>query len=171
MEAEESGLSEEFIRKHEQQMQRSSLIYDFVTSGYDMYNEGDLPPLERLFAAQTRVLRRIAATQDACIIVGRCSDYILYEDPECFRVFVHADPEYRTRRIAQKFRLTEVQARTEMERTDSARERYYRRFANRAWGDRKYYHLSVDSGAVGKLGSVELIAEAVKLWKEQQEKS
>lgn len=168
MEAAESGLSEEFIRKHEQQMQRGSLVYDFLTSGYAMYNEGELPPLERLFAAQTRVLRRIAAEQDACIIVGRCSDYILYQNPDCFRVFIHAEPEYRTRRIARELEISESQARTEMYLTDNARERYYRQFANRAWGDRKYYHLTLNSGALGREGSVKLIAEAIDLWYKQR---
>ena len=168
LEAAESGLSEAFIRKHEQSMLHSTFLYDFATAGYAMYNTEELPPLERLFAAQARVLNRIAAEQEACIIVGRCSDYILYKNPAAFRVFIHADPEYRIKRIAERFGITGDQARKEMYRTDAARARYYRQFTHREWGDRKYYHLSVDSGAVGTTGSVELIAEAVKLWQEQK---
>ena len=66
MEAEESGLSEAFIKAHEQSMSHG-VIYDFVTAGYAMYNT-DLPPLEKLFAAQTRVIQRIAAEQEVCIL-------------------------------------------------------------------------------------------------------
>ena len=164
LEAAESGLSEEFIREHEQSMRRSSLLYDFATAGYAMYNDGELPPLERLFAAQARVQRRIAAEQDACIIVGRCSDYVLYDDPNSFRVFIHGSPEYRTSRIAAQYGISKRQAKNEMERTDAARARYYRQFTNRAWGERKYYHLTVNAGAIGEAGSVKLIAEAVDLW-------
>ena len=168
LEIEESGLSEEFIRKHEQSMLHSTFLYDIATAGYAMYNSDELPPLERLFAAQTRVLKRIAGEQQACIIVGRCSDYVLYREPASFRVFIHANPEYRAGRIAERFDISEAEAKKEMVRTDAARARYYRQFTHREWGDRKYYHLSVDSGALGKAGSVELIAEAVKLWMEQQ---
>ncbi len=166
LEAAESGLSEDFIRQHEQTMQHSTLIYDFTTAGYAMYNEGELPPLERLFAAQTRVLRKIAAEQEACVIVGRCADYILYDDPASCRVFIHANPEYRTARIAARFNIGEAQARTELRRTDAARARYYRQFTHREWGERKFYHLSVDSGALGTDGSVQLITEAVRLWQQ-----
>ena len=171
LEAAESGLSEEFIRKHEQSMQHSTLLYDFTTAGYAMYNDGELPPLERLFAAQTRVLRKLAAEQKACVVVGRCADYILYDDPASFRVFIHANPEHRTARIADRFHIGEAQARAELKRTDAARARYYRQFTHREWGDRKFFHLSVDSGALGQEGSVELIAEAVELWQKQKEKS
>ena len=167
LEAAESGLSEEFIRKHEQEMQHSTLLYDFTTSGYAMYNDGGLPPLERLFAAQTRVLRRIAAEEKSCVIVGRCADYILYDDPASFRVFIHASPKARTARIAERFGIGEAQARAELRRTDAARARYYRQFTHRNWGERKYYQLSVDSAALGRDGSVELIADAVRLRKRQ----
>ena len=169
LEAAESGLSEDFIRKHEQTMLHSTLLYDFTTAGYAMYNGGELPPLERLFAAQARILNRMTAKYEACILVGRCSDYVLYRNPASFRVFVHANPEYRTNRIAERFQITKEQAEKEMYRTDTARARYYRQFTHREWGDRKYYHLSVDSGALGKAGSVELIEEAVKLWQAQRE--
>lgn len=168
LEAAESGLSEDYIRKHEQNMQHSTLLYDLATAGYAMYNTDELPPLERLFAAQARVMSRIADEKEACIFVGRCSDYVLYHDPASFRVFIHANPDYRAHRIAERFHMSEEQAKKEMYRTDAARARYYRQFTHREWGDRKYYHLSVDSGAVGKNGSVELIAEAVKLWQEQK---
>ena len=170
LEAAESGLSEEFIRKHEQSMRHSTLLYDFTTAGYAMYNSPELPPLERLFAAQSRVLHRIAEEQEACVIVGRCADYILYENPDNFRVFIHANPEYRTAQIARRFGIPAAQAKTELHRTDAARARYYRQFTHREWGERKYYHLSVDSGKLGTAGSVRLIAEAVRIWKEMEEK-
>lgn len=166
MEAEESGLSREFIEAHEQQMSRG-VVYDFLTAGYAMYN-GELPPLERLFAAQTRVIRRLAARSGGCVIVGRCSDYILYDDPCCFRVFIHARPEYRTENLASRYGVSREKARAELERTDAARARYYRHFAGREWGNTKYYNLAVDSGVLGTEKSVELILSAVELWKAER---
>ena len=161
LEAEESGLSQDFIRAHEQAMGQS-LWYDFLTSGYAMYNE-DLPPLEKLFAAQCRVLRRLAARDEGCVIVGRCADYILYGEPRSFRVFLHARPQWRAQQLAQRRSISPEQAARELERTDAARARYYQNFTGRKWGDTRWFHLTVDTEAFTKEQCVSLILEGLKL--------
>ena len=158
LEAEESGLSQDFIRGHERHL-RHEVVYDFLTAAYTMTNQ-ELSPLERLFAAQNAVIRRLAAGDESCVIVGRCSDYILYDDPNNFRVFVHADPACRVRRIEAAY----GGAQRDMEATDRARAWIYKQCTGRPWGDRRYFHLSVDSGKLGVEGSAELIMEAVRLW-------
>ena len=163
MEAAESGLSESFIEAHEQSMARGA-VYDFLTSGYAMHSEG-LSPLERLFAAQTKVVRRLAAENDCCVIVGRCSDYILYDDPNSFRIFVHARPDYRAANLAKRHGVSPEEAAAEMRRTDAARARYYENFTGREWGNTKYYNLAIDSGVFGPEASIRLIEDAVELWK------
>lgn len=162
LEAEESGLPLSFIQAHEQRMAHN-LVYDFLTAGYAMYNE-DLPPMEKLFAAQTRILRRIAASDESCVIMGRCSDYILYNDPNSFRIFIHAPTTYRAQRIAENGNISLEQAYADLERTDIGRSRHYQQFAQREWGNTKYYNLAVDSALYGVEGSVDLIDEAIRLW-------
>lgn len=162
MEAEESGLPEEFIRRHEQHMSHE-VVYDLMTAGYAMSNEG-LPPLERLFAAQTAIFHRLAAGDESCVIVGRCADYILYDDPNCFRVFVHAPPEARTPRVMAQYGVTEEQAQADIAETDRTRARHYKYFTGREYGSQQYYHLAVDSSQLGVDGSVELVMDAIRLW-------
>lgn len=161
LEAKESGLSVDFIESHEQAMSRG-IIYDFLTASYAMYNT-DLPPLEKLFAAQTKVIRNIAAEKDVAVIVGRCSDYILYNDPNSFRIFIHANPRYRAARLAERLNVSINEAMRQMEKTDSARGRYYRHFSGREWGDMKYYNLAIDTEQFGIDASVDLIMEAIEL--------
>ncbi len=162
MEAEESGLSEAFVRGHERHVNHE-VIYDFLTAGYAMYNQG-LSPLERLFAAQTKVIRRLAASDESCVIVGRCSDYILHEDPNSFRVFIYANPQVRLRRIANQYGVGTEEARRDMEATDRGRAWIYKQCTGRPWGDGRYFNLTVDSGKLGIEGSVELIMNAIGLW-------
>ena len=161
LEAEESGLSEDFIRAHEQTMGQN-LLYDFLTSGYAMYNE-DLPPVEKLFAAQCRVLRKIAAEGQGCVIVGRCADYILYQEPRSFRVFLHARPQWRARQLAEWKQIPLDRAVDELERTDAARARYYQNFTGRKWGDTRWFHLTVDTEVFDREQCVALILEGLKL--------
>ncbi len=162
LEAAESGLPREFVEQHEQRMS-GSVIYDFLTAGYAMYNE-DLPPMEKLFAAQTRILRGMAAKGESCVVMGRCGDYILYNEPNSFRVFIHAPLKYRAGRYAAKESISEETALSRVQKVDLGRARHYRQFAGRSWGDTKYYNLAVDSADFGIEGSARLIAEAVKLW-------
>ena len=162
LEAEESGLSQEFIRAHEQAMGQS-LLYDFLTSGYSMYNGEDLPPLEKLFAAQCRVLRRLAADERGCVIVGRCADYILYREPRSFRVFLHARPQWRAERLAERLGISAEKAAQQLERTDAARARYYQNFTGRKWGDTRWFHLTVDTEAFDRDQCVSLILDGLKL--------
>lgn len=164
MEAEESGLPISFIRAHEKRMAHN-VVYDFLTAGYAMYNE-DLPPMEKLFAAQTKILRRIAASDENCIIMGRCSDYILYKDPNSFRIFIHAPTDYRAQKVAAEKNISLEQAYQDVERTDVGRARHYEQFANREWGNTKYYNLAIDTSLYGIDHSVELIENALRLWYE-----
>ncbi len=166
LEAEESGLSLSFIQAHEQRMAHN-LVYDFITAGYAMHNQ-DLPPMEKLFAAQTRILRRIAASDESCVIMGRCSDYILYKDPNSFRIFIHAPSDYRAERISVSDGISLEQAYADMERTDIGRARHYQQFAGREWGNTKYYNLAVDTSLYGIEGSVELIENAIRIWCEKR---
>ena len=158
----ESGLTPDFVHAHEQNM-TNAVVYDLLAANYSMSNEG-LTPVERLFAAQSAIIRRIAASDESCVIVGRCADYILYDDSNCFRIFIHAAPTARLPRIMAKYGLNERQARIQMNNTDQARARHYKYFTGRNYGSQQYYHLAIDTAQVGVDGAVELIQDAIRLW-------
>ncbi len=162
MAAEQSGLSLEKVEELEHHMERE-LVYDFKNAAYDMTN-GALSPEERLFVAQTSVIRQIAAGDESCVIMGRCADWVLYSDPNCFRIFIHARPDARIRRTMAKYGLDEAEAKRQMENTDASRARHYKRFTGREYGRQEYYHLGVDSGMLGTEDSVEIILEALRRW-------
>lgn len=166
LEAEESGLPESFIHKHEHNMAHS-VVYDFMTAGYAMHME--LTPLEKLFAAQVRILRRIAAGDESAVLVGRCSDYILYNDPNSFRIFIHAPTDYRVSQVAERMNLSPKQAAADLATTDASRARYYEHFTGRPWGNMKYYNLAVDTKTFGTERSLELIEDAIRQWCEHRE--
>ncbi len=162
MAAEQSGLSLEKVEELEHHMERE-LVYDFKNAAYDMTN-GALSPEERLFVAQTSVIRQIASGDESCVIMGRCADWVLYSDPNCFRIFIHARPDARIRRTMAKYGLDEAEAKRQMENTDASRARHYKRFTGREYGRQEYYHLGVDSGMLGTEESVEVILETLRRW-------
>ena len=169
LEAEVSGLPLEYVQNHEKRM-TGAFTYDLLSTNY-AYSPEELPPQERLFAASTKVLRTIAAKDESCVIMGRCSDYILYKDPNSFRIFIHAPDGYRYKRVAENKHIPVEKAMAEVRRTDLGRARYYQQFANREWGNTKYYNLAVDTAVYGVDKSVDLICEAVRLWRAKREEA
>ena len=166
LEAAESGLPESFIQKHEHNMAHA-VVYDFMTAGYAVNME--LSPLEKLFAAQTRVIRGIAQKNESCVLVGRCSDYILYNDPNSFRIFIHAPTSYRVKRVSEEMSISEKQAEADLATTDASRARHYEHFTGRPWGDTKYYNLTIDTKAFGEEKCLELVEDAIRIWCQHRE--
>lgn len=139
------------------------VVHEFREAAYAMTSDA-LSPEEQAFVAQSTVIRQLAAGGESFVVLGRCADYILYDDPNCFRIFVHARPDIRTRRAMARFSLDEEEARRQVENTDRARAQYYRRFTGREYGKQEYYHLGLDSGLLGTEESVESIVNILHRW-------
>ena len=165
-EARESGLPESYIHGLEHSMS-NGILHDFMNASYAMNNA--LTPLEQLFAARVKIIRNIAAAEESALLVGRCSDYILYDDPNNFRIFIHAPTTKRIQFVSAKEQLSEDQVRSQLESTDAARARYYEQFTGREWGNTKYYNLALDTNLFGIEGSLQVIENAIRQWCEIRE--
>ena len=74
--AQESGLDEELVEKAGEST-ASPLSYLFsYASGTSSVSEDTLPLSDRVYIAQSRIIKQIAR-EGGCVIVGRCSDYVL----------------------------------------------------------------------------------------------
>lgn len=98
--ARESGYPLEFVENHDQKI-TNSLLYDLVMQNY-AYTKENLPPLDALFVTQSEVIKDIA-DKESCVIVGRCADYILKDNPNCIHIFIHANKENRIKRLMDKY--------------------------------------------------------------------
>lgn len=162
MAAEKSGLPLEKVQAMSRNMERA-MLNGFMDAAYAMSNEA-LSPEEQYFVAESSAIRQIAAGDESCVILGRCADYVLYDDPNCFRTFIHARPDIRIKRTMATMDLTEEEARRLTENTDRARASYYKRYTGRDYGKQEYYHLGLDSGLLGTDESVECIINILRRW-------
>ncbi len=128
-----------------------------------MSNDG-LSDEERLFVAQTAVIHQIAASDESCVIMGRCADYVLYRDPNCFRIFIHAVPAARIDRTMAKYGLNREEAERLMRNTDLSRSQHYKHFTGRDYGKQEFYHLGLDSSMLGADACVEVIMNTIRMW-------
>ena len=158
--AKDSGFCEEIFENHDEKPTNSflySLVMDtYSVSGYSAAPFLDMPLNHKVFLAQFETIKKIAE-QESCVIVGRCADYALAENPDCINVFIHADMDFRIRNICKKLDVTDNKARDIINKTDKQRASYYNYYTSKKWGDAKRYNLSLDAGKIGIDNCVEMI--------------
>ena len=162
MAAEKSGMPLERVQALSRHMERA-MLSGFMDGAYAMTNDA-LSPEEQYFVAESSSIRQVAAGDESCVILGRCADYVLYDDPNCFRIFIHARQDIRIKRVMATMDLTQEEARRLAENTDRARASYYKRYTGREYGNQIYYHLGLDSGLLGTEESVESIVGILRRW-------
>ena len=124
----------------------------------------------KLLADQNKLIREIAAKGD-CVIIGRAADVIL-RDQNTFRLFVYADMESKVRRCREKGgegeKLTDKELIRRIKRIDADRKRYHGFISELQWGDKRGYHLCVNTSGREIKSIVPLVAAYYRLWKEEQ---
>ena len=119
-----------------------------------------MPVSHQAFFAQADVIRELA-DEGPCVIVGRCSDYVLGERPECLKVFIHADLESRVKRCVEEYHIPTDDMERRVIQMDRGRSNYYNYYTGHTWGDMRRYDLTINSSTTGVEGAVELIASLV----------
>ena len=152
--AKKTGFSENFIRDTEHQRPTNSFLFDLYTS----VATPSVP--DQVFIAQAKVIKE-AAAKGSCVIVGRCADYILRDQPNVLRVFVHAPLDQRIRRAREEYGAAEDNLESYVIRQDKARASYHNYFAAGRWGQSREYDLCVNS-RIGIDASVQVIQAAAR---------
>ena len=163
--SERSGIKKSYFDKVDEQP-TDSFLYTLAVNALTL--SANLSPYDnalssdKLFNLQAEVIHEIADSQD-CVIVGRCANYILRDEPDCVSIFITAPIEFRTQRIMESEKLNEDDARKLIETTDKKRDSYVKYYAGRKRRDLRFYNLAIDSGVLGIEKSVELILQYLQL--------
>ena len=167
--AKESGLCEELFASQDEKPTNSflySLVMDTYSLGY--YNSYvDMPINHKVFLAQFDAIKKLAA-KESCVIVGRCADYALEDDPFAVSVWIKASLDERIKRIKKLYELNDSKAADLIQKTDKKRASYYNYYSSKKWGEAKSYDLCIDSGLVGIDGAIELILKFIELKEKNQ---
>lgn len=148
--ARESGLCPEVFEKADERA--SNRMAFAFTMGYPYvgmfmpYN--DILSNDELFRIQSEAIRNLAA-KESCVMVGRCADYILRDDPACISFFIHNRPEIRVQRIVESMNVSVEEAKNLMAKTDKGRASYYNYYTNKEWGMAASYNFSIDASVLG----------------------
>ena len=166
--AEQSGLGEQFFEQADEHVSHSFLHFLFGGRGATSHHAESPLSNDALFKVQSDVIRDIAS-RESCIILGRCADYILRDDPALISIFFTADTADRLQRYADHDGITPEAARPILEKSDRKRADYYGYYAQRTWGAAENYHLCVNTSRLGIEGTAQLLIDYIdrRLQKEE----
>lgn len=158
--AKDSGFCQEIFENHDEKPTNSflySLVMDTYSAGsYSSAPFLDMPLNHKVFLAQFESIKKIAE-QESCVIVGRCADYALSDNPDCINIFVHAETEDRMKWISKRLNITESKAKDMIQKKDKQRASYYNYYTSKKWGDSRSYDLSLNTSKLSVDDCVELI--------------
>ncbi len=157
--AEETGYTAEYIQANEQHL-TSELLYELYEQNY-AYVDNQLPPADVLFMVQSKIIRDICA-KGACVIVGRCANFILKDDPNCFNVFIHANMVYRKTKVNEKYAVTPPCSDKDLEMSDKNRANYCLHYTKHDWKDATNYHVTLNASQYGSEKAAQKIIELLK---------
>ena len=156
-----SGIAEQLFGAADEDVHRRRLF----SAAKKVYTGKLLPPESdeftsdlNLFTFQAEIIKELASNE-SCVIVGRCADYLLRDRPNVLRVFIHAPLEDRIKQqmhvLPQK---TEAEVRRHVLTTDKKREDYYKRYTGSNWRDAGHFDISIDTSMHPMEEAVDIIA-------------
>lgn len=149
--AEESGFDAKFVQEAGEYAP-GGFLSNLSSRTFGPTNE------DYLWKIQYQIISRLAG-QGPCVIVGRCADYILRDKADCLRVFIHADAQFRARRIVQEYGERAESPEQRLRDKDKRRAAYHRFYTNMKWGHAQNYDLTLNSGTLGIDRCVEIIRD------------
>lgn len=161
--AKESGLNKSFFEKADERSTHGlSYAFSVGLPYMGMFTPyTDILSNEGLFKLQSDTIRNLAGKQ-SCVLVGRCADYILRDDPHCLSVFIHSPLALRVSQVMERYKLSKEEAEELITKTDKERAAYYNYYTNKKWGSALSYHLSIDASILGIEGTALYIKELIR---------
>lgn len=163
--AKESGFCENVFEKADE-APSNSFLYSLVMGSNSMsslfFRNDDLLTNDKLFSIQSNVIKNIAK-ENSCVIVGRCSDYILRDEENLMRVYLHADDDFRIKRIMELYNLSEKEAKNSIVKADKKRNNYYNYYTGNEWTGLTNYDLIINTSKFGIDNAVKSIISNIDM--------
>lgn len=159
--AKNSGMSQNLVEYYDE-MPTRSLLFSLAMDAYPM-SFAEVPLNQKVYQAQVETIKSIA-DEEPCIIIGRCADSILSDNPNLISVFIHADMETKIKRVVERDGLTRDKAREKILKTDRKRASFYNFYAmEKKWGEASSHDLTINSGKIGIDETVVMLYDYIKL--------
>ena len=153
--AAESGFSQELIDEDGEKIKIGTKVLELLSPA-SLNSSHD-----EIFKAQSRVVLELSASP--CIIVGRCSNYILREAGiPSFDIYLTADKAWRSDNAMNHKTKKEDVTEQYITKKDNERSDYYKLYTGHPMGMASDYSICLDVGKIGMDKCVDIICELLK---------
>ena len=165
--AKKSGYAESVFEKADE-VATNSLLYSVVMGSYPMnslfFQNNNMLTNDTLFAIQSKVIKELVQDKSA-VIVGRCSNYVLRDEPNLVRVFLRADLDFRKKRFMElyaKENTKEKDVESILNKADKKRATYHSYYSGMDWDNIHGYDIVLNTAKIGVDGAVDQIANYIE---------
>lgn len=153
--AKKSNASEEYLKKYDESAR--NLFFSRTVNGFSN------SPEEIIAQMQFDYIKQKSDAGESFVVIGRCADYILRENPALVRVFVLGDTEAKIKRTAEREGISEEKAKIRMEQAEKRCKYFHNTHSENKWGDSRSYDITVNSSKLGLDSTAELLIKYIEL--------
>lgn len=152
--SEKKGIKKETLSKYDEKP--SPVLMNRSVRGYSTSLE------EAVAEMQFKMIRKIAASGESFVLIGRCGETVLSKYDCLIRLFVLGDMDSRIARIMKRKRVSRKEAQKLIKTTDKRRKAYHNYYSDGKWGDSRTYDLTINSSRLGVEGTAEFLEEYIR---------
>lgn len=116
----------------------------------------------RVIYTQFEVIQKFAE-KSSCVIIGRCSNFILKDRKDCLNIFIYAPEENRIRHVMEQKKLSRKEAAELVKYNDEMLKVRYEYMTGMKWGDHGMRHMMIDSSLLGLDMTAKYILQLIDL--------
>lgn len=119
-------------------------------------------PAHNVAQLQFDFLKKKADSGESFVVVGRCSETVLKDNPALISLFILGDKHVKTERIMKLYDKSEKEARNLIHEHDKYRKEYHNsHFPGKKWGDSRNYEICINSSKLGIDETVKFLASYI----------
>lgn len=127
---------------------------------------------DTLFEYQKQIILDLANTE-SCVIVGKCADWVLRDNPNVASIYIEAPREFCLQRTMEHMKVDEATANATITQTDKYRADYYKYYSKgNYWTNPVNYDMTLNSARIGVDNCVKLIIKYLQIkfpeWKTEK---
>ncbi|WP_320129098.1 cytidylate kinase-like family protein [uncultured Sphaerochaeta sp.] len=116
---------------------------------------------DEIFEVQKNLILDLAE-RESCIIVGRCSEFVLKDKKNVFSIYIYAPYEERLKNCVDYLYMDPKEAKKEIVAVDKARDAYHMHYAGYLPSDLRHNHILVDSSVLGVTQTAMRLADIIR---------
>lgn len=168
MASDTSGINEELFGRVDEKLKKSPLFGIVRSNPYK--GDGVIPPEssnfvsdDNLFNYQAQVIKELAE-KESCIIIGRCADYVLKDNPNVIRLYLYAPLEDCVKRVMAQNSITEKDTIKKIETIDKYRSDYYKYYTGKEWNDARNYDFCLNTTSMSYEKLIQVVENIISMY-------